>query len=197
MTQQEVLDILTNTGALLRGHFELRSGLHSADFFQCANLLRFPREAEKICAALAKLIPQEIAAEATTVIAPALGGIIVGHELARALDKKSIFAEKENTDRDGGKTKLVMRRFSIMPEEPIIVAEDVVTRGGRVQETVDIVKANGGRVLAIATLVDRSGGKADFGGIPHFSVLKMEPIVWDPSECPHCKRGSKPFHPGS
>ena len=195
MKQQEVLDVLTNTGALLRGHFELRSGLHSADFFQCANLLRFPREAAKLCSALAKIIPEEITAEATTVVSPALGGILVGHEVARTLDKKCIFVEKETVE--GDKTRLALRRFSIMPDEPVIIAEDVVTRGGRVQETIDIVKANGGRVLAIATLVDRSGGKADFGPIPHFSLLRMEPVTWEPSECPHCKRGSKAFHPGS
>jgi len=195
MKQQEVLGVLTSTGALLRGHFELRSGLHSADFFQCANLLRFPHEAAKLCSALAKLIPPEIAAEATTVISPALGGILVGHEVARALDKKCVFVEKDHTAAD--KTKLVLRRFTIMPGEPVIIAEDVVTRGGRVQETIDIVRENGGRVLAIATLVDRSGGKADFGAIPHISLLKMEPVTWEPSECPHCKRGSKAFHPGS
>ena len=190
MTQQDVLEILTNTGALLHGHFELRSGLHSADFFQCANLLRFPRQAEKLCAALAKIIPAALANEAVTVISPALGGILVGHEVARALDKKCIFAEKQ----DG---KLVLRRFSILPGEPVIVAEDVVTRGGRVQETVDSVKHPGGRVLAIATLVDRSAGTADFGGIPHFSLLQMSPVTWEPAQCPHCARGSKPMHPGS
>jgi len=190
MTQQDVLEILTNTGALLHGHFELRSGLHSADFFQCANLLRFPRQAEKLCSALAKIIPAALANEAVTVISPALGGILVGHEVARALDKKCIFAEKQ----DG---KLVLHRFSILPGEPVIVAEDVVTRGGRVQETVDIVKQHGGRVLAIATLVDRSAGTADFGGIPHFSLLQMSPVTWAPDACPHCKRGSKPMHPGS
>jgi len=195
MKQQEVLDVLTSTGALLRGHFELRSGLHSADFFQCANLLRFPNEAEKLCSALAKLVPAEIAAEAVTVISPALGGILVGHEVARALDKKCIFVEKDHTGAD--KTKLVLRRFSIMPGEPVIIAEDVVTRGGRVQETIGIVKENGGRVLAVATLVDRSGGKANFDGIPHISLLQMEPVTWEPADCPHCKRGSKPFHPGS
>lgn len=190
MTQQEVLDVLTNTGALLHGHFELRSGLHSADFFQCANLLRFPRQAEKLCAALARVIPENLANDAVTVISPALGGILVGHEVARALDKKCIFAEKQ----DG---KLVLRRFSILPDEPIIVAEDVVTRGGRVQETIDIVKANGGRVVAVVTLVDRSGGTASFGNIPHFSLLQMSPVTWAPEECPHCKRGSKAVHPGS
>lgn len=190
MTQQEVLEILSNTGALLHGHFELRSGLHSADFFQCANLLRYPRQAEKLCSALAKIVPAELADEAVTVISPALGGILVGHEVARALDKKCIFAEKQ----DG---KLVLRRFGILPEEPVIVAEDVVTRGGRVQETVDIVKQHGARVLAIVTLVDRSGGTANFGNIPHFSLLQMSPVTWEPSDCPHCKRGSKAIHPGS
>ncbi len=190
MTQQEALEVLTNTNALLHGHFELRSGLHSGDFFQCANLLRFPRQAEKLCVALAKLIPENLAKEAVTVISPALGGILVGHEVARALDKKCIFAEKQ----DG---KLVLRRFSILPDEPVIVAEDVVTRGGRVQETIDIVKQHGGRVVAIATLVDRSSGKASFDGIPHFSLLQMSPVTWAPEECPHCKRGSKPMHPGS
>jgi orotate phosphoribosyltransferase len=190
MTQEEVLEILTNTGALLHGHFELRSGLHSADFFQCANLLRFPRKAELLCSTLAQKIPADIADEAVTVISPALGGILVGHEVARALDKKCIFAEKQ----DG---KLVLRRFIILPGELFIVAEDVVTRGGRVQETVDIVEQNGGRVLAIATLVDRSGGKADFGDIPHFTLLQMSPVTWTSEECPHCKRGSKAVHPGS
>ena len=190
MTQQEVLDVLTDTGALLHGHFELRSGLHSADFFQCANLLRFPRQAERLCAELSRLVPAELAAEAVTVISPALGGILVGHEVARALDKKCIFAEKQ----DG---KLVLRRFSILPDEPVIVAEDVVTRGGRVQETVDIVRSQGGRVLAIVTLVDRSAGTAKFDGIPHYSLLQMAPVTWEPSACPHCKRGSKAIHPGS
>ncbi len=189
MTQQDVLDILTHTGALLHGHFELRSGLHSADFFQCANVLRFPRQAEKLCAELARRIPEPLAREAVTVIAPALGGILVGHEVARALDKKCIFAEKQ----DG---RLVLRRFNILPEEPILVVEDVVTRGGRVQETIDIVRANGGHVLAVATLVDRSNGTVDFG-VPHVSLLQMSPVTWEAGDCPHCKRGSKPTHPGS
>ena len=93
--------------------------------------------------------------------------------------------------------KLVLRRFSILPDEPVIVAEDVVTRGGRVQETVDIVRSQGGRVLAIVTLVDRSAGTAKFDGIPHYSLLQMAPVTWEPSACPHCKRGSKAIHPGS
>ena len=126
MTEEEVLSVLRETGALLRGHFELRSGLHSPEFFQCANLLRYPRKAESLCSALAAMVPAAAAAEAATVVSPALGGILVGHEVARALDKKCIFAEKK----DGA---LVMRRFSLEPGEPCIVDEDVITRGGRVE----------------------------------------------------------------
>lgn len=190
MTEQEVLSVLSETGALLHGHFELRSKLHSPEFFQCANLLRYPRKAGELCAALAAKIPAGTAAAAATVVSPALGGILVGHEVARALDKKCIFAEKQ----DGA---LVMRRFAVEPGEPCIVAEDVVTRGGRVQETIDIVERLGGRVLAVVTLVDRSGGRASFGAVPHFSLLKMEPVVWEPADCPLCAAGSKPVHPGS
>ena len=106
------------------------------------------------------------------------------------LDRKCIFAEKQ----DGA---LVMRRYGIAKGEPCIVAEDVVTRGGRVQETIDIVERLGGRVLAVATLVDRSGGKASFGPIPHFSLLRMEPVTWDPAACPLCAAGGSAVHPGS
>ena len=190
MTEEDVYAVLKETGALLRGHFQLRSGLHSPEFFQCANLLRYPRKAEALCSALAAEVPAELAAAAETVVSPALGGILVGHEVARALDKKCIFAEKQ----DGA---LAMRRFAVAPGEPCIGAEDVVTRGGRVQETIDIVEKLGGRVLAVVTLVDRSGGKASFGKIPHFSLLRMEPVTWEPSACPLCAAGGKAVHPGS
>ena len=120
MTQDEVLSILRSTGALLHGHFELRSKLHSPEYFQCANLLRYPREAGRICEELAAKIPADIVAKATTVVSPALGGILVGHEVARALDKKCIFAEKQ----DGA---LVMRRFTIEPGELCIVAAGLAT----------------------------------------------------------------------
>ena len=189
LTQDEILGTLSDSGALLKGHFELRSGLHSADFFQCANLLRYPRLAQKLCEALASNIPGDIRDNVTTVVSPALGGILVGHEIARALDKLSIFAEKQ----DG---KLVLRRFDISPKDKVLVAEDVVTRGGRVQETIDLVRAAGGTVIAVATLVDRSGGQATFD-VPHFSLLQMSPVTWQPSECPLCKQGSKAVHPGS
>lgn len=189
LTQQEVLQALSDTGALLKGHFELRSGLHSADFFQCANLLRYPRVAQRLCEALAEKVPAALRDETGTVVSPALGGILVGHEVARALDKLSIFAEKA----DG---KLVLRRFAIQPGDKVLVAEDVVTRGGRVQETIDLVRAAGGTVVAVVTLVDRSGGAASFD-VPHFSLLQMSPVTWAPAECPLCRDGSRAVHPGS
>ena len=190
MDEAKVIEILEETGALLSGHFELRSGLHSERFFQCANLLRYPRYAQQCCTALVeKMRADGITDDVDTVIAPALGGIVVGHEVAREMNVKSIFAEKQ----DGN---LVLRRFEIKPAERFVVAEDVVTRGGRVQETIDIVKAGGGEVAAVALLVDRSGGKVDFG-YPVFSLLKMEPVTWPPAECPLCKKGLPLVHPGS
>jgi len=189
LTHDKIIAILSDSGALLKGHFELRSGLHSADFFQCANLLRYPRLAQRLCEDLAQRIPADIRNRVTTVVSPALGGILVGHEIARALDKVSLFAEKQ----DG---KLVMRRFAITPADHVLVAEDVVTKGGRVQETIDLVRAAGGNVVAVATLVDRSGGTAKFD-VPHFSAFQMSPVTWEPSQCPLCKDGSKAIHPGS
>ncbi|MFO7869970.1 MAG: orotate phosphoribosyltransferase [Kiritimatiellia bacterium] len=188
MKDEEVLQILRESGALLKGHFELRSGLHSDSYFQCANVLRYPRRAEKLCSALAAKIK---AAEtgADCVISPAVGGIIVGHEIARALGLPAIFAEKENG-------KLAMRRFRIEAASKFIVAEDVVTRGGRVQETIDIVKNSGGRAAAAVFLVDRSGGKVDFG-CPAYSLLEMQSVTYEPENCPLCSKGIPLKHPGS
>lgn len=182
---------MRETGALLEGHFELRSGLHSGDFFQCANVLRFPRVAERLCGAVVEKMRRETSGGivADGVIAPAMGGILVGHEVARALDLPAIFAEKQ----DG---VLVLRRFGIEKGQRLIVAEDVVTRGGRVQETIDIVEQQGGTVTAVVLLVDRSGGKAAFS-CPVFSLLEMEPETYEPAGCPLCAKGVPLVHPGS
>ena len=190
MTENDILKLLEDTGALLSGHFELRSGLHSNRFFQCANVLRYPRIAGKLCDELVKRMNAAMKIGAVDgVISPALGGILVGHEVARAMDVKCIFAEKQEG-------KLVMRRFSMKPGERYVVAEDVITRGGRVQETIDIVKAAGAEVAAVLVLVDRSAGQAKFD-YPTFSLLQMAPEVWEPSSCPLCAQ-KKPFmHPGS
>ena len=187
MNEQEILSILEETGALLNGHFELRSGLHSNRFFQCANVLRYPRIAGRLCEALVRQMGD--VGRVDGVISPALGGILVGHEVARALDVKCVFAEKQEGI-------LVMRRFTLKPGERYVVAEDVVTRGGRVQETIDIVKAAGADVAAVLVLVDRSAGQASFG-LPTFSLLQMAPEVWQPSECPLCAKGLPFVHPGS
>lgn len=190
MRETEILKILEDTGALLNGHFELRSGLHSNRFFQCANLLRYPRIAGRLCEELVnKLQNAQDTTTVTGVISPALGGIIVGHEVARSMDKPCIFAEKQ----DGN---LVMRRFSMKPGERYVVAEDVITRGGRVQETVDLVRAAGAEVAAILVLVDRSAGKASFD-YPLYSLLQMAPEVWDPQVCPMCAADEPFVHPGS
>lgn len=191
MTNKETLDVLRETGALLEGHFELRSGLHSGQFFQCANALMHPVAAEKLCAAVVAKYKEESddTDNIEAVISPALGGIIVGHEVARALGVPSIFAEKQDD-------KLLMRRFAIRPGKRYVVAEDVVTRGGRVQETIDIVEKSGGIVAAVLLIVNRSGGKAQFD-YPMFSLLEMEPITYESGNCPMCDKGEPLVHPGS
>ncbi len=193
MKPEEIFKIFKETNALLSGHFELRSGLHSDQYFQCALVLQHPNIAEQLCHAVAEKmrLGEGARLKVDGVISPALGGIPVGHEIGRALNVRAIFAEK---DKDG---KLILRRaFEIKPGEHFVVAEDVVTRGGRVQEVIDIVTARGGIVEAIAVLVDRSGGKAAFKH-PVYSLLQWEPITWEPAACPLCRQGSKPVHPGS
>ncbi|HRR32572.1 MAG TPA: orotate phosphoribosyltransferase [Kiritimatiellia bacterium] len=190
MNDTDVLKELEETGALLNGHFELRSGLHSNRFFQCANVLRYPRIAGRLCEELVTRCKAELDFGVLDgVISPALGGILVGHEVARVLDTQCVFAEKQEG-------KLVMRRFTLRPGQRYVVAEDVITRGGRVQETIDIVKAAGADVAAVLVLVDRSAGQARFD-FPTFSLLQMAPEVWVPAACPLCARNEPFVHPGS
>ncbi len=190
MKQEEVLKLFEETSALLNGHFELRSGLHSNQFFQCALVLQYPRIAGQLCVALVEKMKEELAElEVDTVIAPAMGGITIGHDVARALGVRFIFVEKEDNE-------LKLRRFKISKGERFVIAEDVVTRGGRVQETIDIVEENGGVVAAIGIYVNRSGGKAAFNA-PLVSLLEIEPITYDPSSCPLCEEGVELVHPGS
>lgn len=202
MTEEEVLKIFADTGALLTGHFELRSKLHSDRYFQCANVLRYPRIAARLCDALvAKMKAACDIGPLDGVISPAVGGILVGHEVARALDTKCVFAEKvpgEGVDATGKPvTKLAMRRFALKPGERYVVAEDVVTKGGRVQETIDLVQAAGADVAAVVLLVDRSKGTVRFSDIPMFSLVQIQPTTWEPAACPLCKAGGHPVHPGS
>ena len=185
---EDLLALFRKTGALLDGHFILRSGLHSRQYFQCAILLQHTEIAAKVCKWLADKLRNF---DCDAVISPALGGIIVGQEVGRSLGKRHIFVEKE----DG---KLALRRFQISPKERFIVVEDVVTRGGRVQETIDIVRTHGGVVLAVGVIVDRSGKtKPDFG-CPFVSLVEMnvenfspENLPPDLAKIPAVKPGSK------
>ncbi len=186
-TGSDLLALFRQTGALLDGHFILRSGLHSRQYFQCALLLQNPQIAARVCGQLADKLRD---LECDTIISPALGGIIVGHEVARALRKRHIFAEKDA----GG---LVLRRFTIAPAERLIVVEDVVTRGGRVQQTIDIVRDLAGVVTAAAVIVDRSGGDhADFG-CPFISLLEMPVENFEADNLPPDLQNVPAVKPGS
>ena len=165
MSSEDLLALFRKTGALLDGHFVLRSGLHSRQYFQCAILLQHTDIAARVCETLANKLREF---DCDSVISPALGGIIVGQEVGRSLGKRHIFVEKEEG-------KLTLRRgFKIDKAEKFMVVEDVVTRGGRVQETIDIVRSNGGVVTAVGVIVDRSGNnKPDFG-CPFISLVEMD-----------------------
>ncbi len=174
MTQDEVLQIFRDSGALLEGHFILRSGLHSRQFFQCALALQQMPTVEKLGHALAEKVRKF---GAVTVIAPALGGLVIGQEVARQLGVRFIFPEKEEG-------KLVLRRgFKIAPGEKMLVVEDVVTKGGRVQETIDIVRAHGGNVVGATAIVDRSNGVVNFG-VPFQSLIALKVEAFEPDQLP-------------
>ncbi len=184
----DLLALFRKTGALLDGHFILRSGLHSRQYFQCALLLQHTDIAARICGMLADRLRDF---DCDSVISPALGGIIVGQEVGRSLGKRHIFAEKDA----GG---LVLRRgFQIEPGEKFIVVEDVVTRGGRVQQTIDIVRDRGGLVEAVGVIVDRSGrNKPDFG-CPFISLMQLEVETFEPDNLPKDLAQIRPVKPGS
>ena len=187
MTEHEVLHIFRQSGALLEGHFVLRSGLHSRQYFQCALALQQMPAVEKLGAELARKVR---ALGAVTVVAPAMGGLVLGQEVARQLGVRFIFVEKEEG-------KLVLRRgFKISAGEKILVVEDVVTKGGRVQETIDIVHAHRGEVVGIAMAVDRSGGSVRFGA-PMFSLISLQVETFEPDKLPADLAALPVVKPGS
>lgn len=190
MNDQEIIAAFEEAGALLTGHFQLRSKKHSNRFFQAALIFKKPWVGEALCAELAKRM-KEAGIDAETVISPAVGGLFVGQEIARALHIESIFADKDND-------QLVLKRgFQLKPGEKVIVAEDVVTEGGRVQQTIDLVKSKGAIPVAVAVITDRSGGKASFGGVPFYSLIKLNLPTYTAEECPMCKAGQAIDVPGS
>jgi len=187
MADENILEIFKKTSALLNGHFLLTSGRHSNQYFQCAKVLQYPEYNEILSAIIAAQFKN---VEIDTVISPAIGGICVGQEVARQLNKKFIFAEREDT-------KLALRRgFAISEGEKILVCEDVVTTGGSVFEVMDIVKENNGVVVGVGMIVDRSNGKVSFG-VPQVSTLKLDVVSYQPDECPLCKEGTPAVKPGS
>src|SRR5580698_4855817 len=187
MTKDEAMQIFRDSGALLEGHFVLRSGLHSRQFFQCALALQQMPVVEKLGAALAAKLKT---LGAVTVVSPAMGGLVIGQEVARQLGLRFIFVEKE----DG---KLVLRRgFKIASGEKILIVEDVVTKGGRVQETMDIVRAHGGYVEGVAMVVDRSNGLTKLG-VPQFSLIALQVETFDPDRLPPDLAKIPAIKPGS
>jgi orotate phosphoribosyltransferase len=187
MEDREILETFRQHQALLEGHFILSSGLHSDRYIQCALVLQHPEVAGRL--------GQELAAKlgktgAKAVVSPALGGILVGHEVARALGLRSLFAERQ----DGRMT--LRRGFTLAPEEPTIVVEDVITTGGSTRETMAAVEEAGGRVLAAGALVDRSGGAAELG-VPRAALLTLTVQNYDAAQCPLCRAGLPTVKPGS
>jgi orotate phosphoribosyltransferase len=194
MTPQEsgVLSLFNETGAYLRGHFRLTSGLHSPEYLQCALVLQHPEHAERLGAELARRVAALLAGERVSVVAsPAVGGLIIGHEVARALGARFIFAE-----RDAAGRMTLRRGFTTAPGETAAVIEDVVTTGGSTREVVDLLAGAGARVLAAGSIIDRSGGAAGVG-VPRTALATLKVIAFKPEECPLCAQGIPVEKPGS
>lgn len=191
MDQRELLAIFRESGALLEGHFQLTSGLHSPQYFQCARVLQYPRFTEALCGRLASQFRQ---LRIDAVIAPALGGIVVGQEVGRQLGVRTMFTERK----DGAMQ--LRRGFEIQSGERILVCEDVVTTGGSVFEVMEIVRAMGGQIAGVGYIVDRSGGKVRFDVEPdgaHCALLHMDVVSYSPADCPLCNEGVPVVKPGS
>ena len=188
MKREEILKVLEQVGAVRTGHFELSSGRHSATYIQCALVLEHPRHAEQLGRALADLFKEHSVA---CVVSPALGGILVGYEVARALGVRSLFVER---DRSG---QMALRRgFELKPGERVLVIEDVWTTGGSTRETIGVVEEEGGLVVAAGALIDRSGGRLELN-VPARALLEMDVPSFEPDDCPLCHAGGMPTRPGS
>jgi orotate phosphoribosyltransferase len=186
MTKSDILALFKQTHALLEGHFQLTSGLHSPQYFQCARVLQYPKHAELLCGEIAARFRNR---KIDAVIAPALGGIIVGTEVGRQLDVRSMF-----TERSDGKMQL-RRGFEIIKGERVLVCEDVITTGGSVREVIEIVNRAGADVVGVGVIVDRSGGKVNFNNL--FATVVMDVITYMPDKCPLCQQGIAIEKPGS
>jgi orotate phosphoribosyltransferase len=186
-TRDELLDLFRKSGALLEGHFRLSSGLHSTGYLQCALVLQHPEHAELLGRAIAV---RTRSLGATAVLSPALGGVIIGHEVGRGLGVRAIFAERQ----DGA---LMLRRgFMLSENDRVLVIEDVVTTGGSTRETMQVAKASGGQVVGAASIVNRSGRRAEFD-VPFASLVDIDLPTYEPNDCPQCAQGLPVVKPGS
>ena len=184
---EDILTKFRETGALLEGHFVLSSGLHSTVYLQCALVLQHPREAETFGQSIAENFQDQ---KIQTVASPAIGGLIIGHEVARALGARFIWTERENG------TMVLRRGFSVSLGERVLVVEDVITTGGSTRETIEALKAYGVNVVGAASIIDRSSGKADVG-VPRISLATLNVSSVEPAVCEACKRGEPAIKPGS
>lgn len=187
MRRDDLLDLFRRSGALLEGHFRLSSGLHSTGYLQCALVLSDPRSAEALGAAIAASVR---GLRATVVLSPALGGVVIGHEVARALGVRALFAERQ----DGVLT--LRRGFTLSESDRVLVVEDVLTTGGSTRETMQVAAAAGGQVVGAAAIVDRSDGTATFD-VPFAALLDIDLPTYQPDACPLCAKGLPVVKPGS
>lgn len=188
-----VLDLFRSTGAYLTGHFGLTSGLHSSEYLQSALVLQHPEYAQNLGRRLANELSTLVQSKRVGVVAsPAIGGLIIGHEVARALGARFIFAERDATSR-----KMTIRRgFEVTPGETAVVVEDVITTGGSTREVADLIRQRGGRVVAAGSIIDRSGGAADVG-VPRAALETLHVVAHTPESCPLCAQGIPVLKPGS
>lgn len=193
MTQSSVLELFEATDAYLQGHFRLTSGLHSGEYLQCAKVLAYPQYAAQFGGALAlALEPLLGASRLDLIVSPAIGGIVIGHEVARALGVRGFFAE-----RDGATKEMTLRRgFQVKEGEQVVVVEDVITTGGSTREVIRLMQSLGAHVLAAASIIDRSGGSADVG-VPRLGLATLHPVTYQPENCPLCLQGVPVVKPGS
>ena len=187
MKLDEILQIFEKTNALLKGHFKLSSGLHSAQYLQCALVLQHPEYAKKLCSELADRFKSE---KPSVVVAPALGGVLVSYEVASALGCRSIFTERE----DGKMT--IKRGFDIKTSDRVLVVEDVITTGGSTKEVIDTAKQKGARIIGVGAIIDRSCEKIDFG-VKFECLAKLDIKTFKPEDCPLCKKAIPVIKPGS
>lgn len=186
-----VLELFHRTGAYLRGHFLLTSGLHSPEYLQCAKVLQYPKYSELLGQAMAEHFQRTDGRRIDVVAAPAMGGLIIGHEVARALGARFIF-----TERDGDGKMTLRRGFAVQPTESAVVVEDVVTTGGSSREVIELLRAEGVEVIAAGSIIDRSGGRADIG-VRRVALATLSVVIYAPEICPMCNQGFPLVKPGS